>query len=219
MTDLVDGRLEGFGVHESIPSFTLPPNLNLKDACYDSCTVDLTECGLRCLTDGHDYVWVGGNESGFVNMITCYAFNNPTKILQAIAEAFDTDIFSEHEPQFWGFHTQGEWDAAWGVPTKEQQDEFYLELLKFACNKPNRITPGTKGEIDAKIAKQLVEADPTLIQPGRREDLFKKINEVFIRDHVPKSSSVLDFSAEAIAELKRMFAHQKAFCQKGIRRY
>jgi hypothetical protein len=132
-------------------------------------------------------------------MITRYGINNPTKILQAIAEAFDTDIFSEHEPQFWGFHTQEEWDAAWGVPTKEQQDEFYLELLKFACNKPNRITPGTKGEIDAKIAKQLVEADPTLIQPDRREDLLKKINEVFIRDHVPK----VECSEEFIAELER----------------
>jgi hypothetical protein len=41
MTDLVDGRLEEFGVRESIPSFTLPLNLNLKDSCYDSCTVDL----------------------------------------------------------------------------------------------------------------------------------------------------------------------------------
>jgi hypothetical protein len=192
MTDLVDGRLEEFGVSESIEPI---------------------QSSARCLTDGHNYVWVDGNESGFVDMITCYALNNPTKILQAMAEALDTDIFSEHEPQFWGFHTQEEWDAAWGVPTKEQQDEFYLELLKFACNKPNRITPGTKGEIDAKIAKQLVEADPTLIQPGRREDLLEKIREVFIRDHVPK----VEWSDEAVAELERIFAHQGAF-QKGIRR-
>jgi hypothetical protein len=28
---------------------------------------------------------------------------------------------------------------------------------------------------------------PTLIQPGRREDLLKKINEVFIRDPCPRS--------------------------------
>jgi hypothetical protein len=124
MTDLVDGQLEEFGVRESIPNFTLPLNLNLKDSCCDSCTVDLTEGSSRCLTDGHNYVWVDGNESGFVDMITRYGLNNPTKILQAIAEAFDTDIFSEHEPQFWGFHTQEEWDAAWGAPTKEQQDEF-----------------------------------------------------------------------------------------------
>ena len=27
----------------------------------------------------------------------------------AIAEAFDTGIVSEHEPQFWGFDTQEEW--------------------------------------------------------------------------------------------------------------
>src|SRR5262245_16479611 len=94
MTDLVDGRLERFGVHESIPSFTLPLNFNLKDGCYNSCTVDLTELGLRCLTDGDNYLCVA-NESGFVDTITRYGLNDPTRILQAIAEAFDTDIFSE----------------------------------------------------------------------------------------------------------------------------
>jgi hypothetical protein len=60
----------------------------------------------------------------------------------------------------------------------------------------NRITPGTKAEIDAKIAKQLVEADPTLIQPGRREDLLTKIREVFIRDHVRKVECSEEFIAE-----------------------
>jgi hypothetical protein len=194
MADLGDGRLEEFGVRAA---------------------VEPIQSSARYLTDSHNYVWVFGNKSGFVDMITCYGFNNPTKILQAIAEAFGTDIFSEHEPQFWGFQTQEEWDAAWGARTKELQDEFYLELLKFACNEPNRIKPGTKQEIDAKIAKRLVEADPTLIQPGRREDLLKRISEAFIRDHVPEEKW---WSDEAIAELDRLFAYQGAFC-KGIRRY
>ena len=34
-------------------------------------------------------------------------------ILGAIAEAFSTDIFSEYEPQYWGYDTQEEWEAAW----------------------------------------------------------------------------------------------------------
>jgi hypothetical protein len=42
-----------------------------------------------------------------------------------------------------------------------------------------------------------------LIQPGRREDLLKKISEVFIRDHVPEEKW---WSDEAIAELDRPFA-------------
>jgi hypothetical protein len=80
--------------------------------------VEPIQSSARYLTDSHNYVWVYGNKSGFVDMITRYGCNNPTKILQAIAEAFGTDIFSEHEPQFWGFQTQEEWDAAWGARTK-----------------------------------------------------------------------------------------------------
>jgi hypothetical protein len=46
------------------------------------------------------------------------------KILQAICEAFDADIFSEYEPQFWGFDTQEEWDAWQRAIAKEHEDEF-----------------------------------------------------------------------------------------------
>ena len=35
---------------------------------------------------------------------------DPRHIIKAIEQAFDTEIFSEHEPQFWGFATQEEWD-------------------------------------------------------------------------------------------------------------
>ena len=40
------------------------------------------------------------------------AGNNPVFILSAVCQAFDTHIFSEYEPKFWGFDTQEEWDEA-----------------------------------------------------------------------------------------------------------
>ena len=138
IADLVDGRLEEFGIREHVHS---------RDTSATS----------KCLTDGRNYLWVDGNESGFV--ITRCEGNDPHKILGAIAEVFDTGIVSEDEPQFWGFDTQEQMDARLEEISKEHQDKFYLDLLNFVSDKPHDIKPGTIGEIQAEIAKQLVEAE------------------------------------------------------------
>jgi hypothetical protein len=48
----------------------------------------------------------------------------PGGILKAISEVFDTEIYSEHEPQFWGFDTEEEWEA-WqdSLPTGSTSDD------------------------------------------------------------------------------------------------
>lgn len=165
INDLLDGRLAEFRVREHVnPSETDDQH--------------------KCLTDGRNYLHVHGDEDGFVSTFTRYMPNGvPSKILEAIAKAFDTDIFSEYEPQYWGFDTQEEWDAAWEAIAKDNENRFYLDVLNYVSNKPNAIMPGTIGEIQAKIAKQLVEADPTLVLPERREDLMKGIHEIYDRDH------------------------------------
>ena len=59
----------------------------------------------RCLTDGNQFLAVFLTEDGFVDFLTAYGTDPPRKILHAICEAFGTEIFSEHEPQFmffWG---------------------------------------------------------------------------------------------------------------------
>jgi hypothetical protein len=164
ITDLLDGRLEEFGVREHVhPTETTATH--------------------KCLTDGRNFLWAYGDKSGFVSVITRYAGNAPGKILGAIAEVFDTGIVSEYEPQFWGFDTQEQWDAAWKELAKKDQDRFYLDLLNFVSNKPHDVKPGTIGEIQAKIAKQLVEADSTLVQPERSEEFLNKIDEIYDREH------------------------------------
>jgi hypothetical protein len=101
IADLIDGRLQKFGIREYV------------DPIWTNATA-------KCLSDGRNCVWVFGNKSGFVSSITRCGANDPAKILEAIAEAFDTGIVSEHEPQFWGFDTQEEWHAAWqqNIPYK-----------------------------------------------------------------------------------------------------
>jgi hypothetical protein len=100
--DLFDGRLEKFGVREH-------PN-------RDATVVE------KCLTDGENYLWVYADKRDHsLGSMTRWA-PNPQKIIQAIEEAFDTAIYSEHEPQYWGFDTKAEWEAA------ERRQRLQLEL-------------------------------------------------------------------------------------------
>ena len=90
--DLLDGRLERFGIHEvnAAPQHDFGP-LKPEEESDEQ----------KCLTDGRNFVWVYIRD-GFVDTLTRYFPNGaPGKILGAISEVFDTDIFSEHEPQFW----------------------------------------------------------------------------------------------------------------------
>jgi len=162
--DLFDGRLETFGVREHI----------VQDTTDDR----------KCLTDGRNYLWVWIDKEGFVLALTRYFPNgSPSKILRAIAAIFDTDIFSEHEPQYWGFESQKEWDADLKEMAREQEDEFYGELIKFVSGQPADIGEGTIGWIKAQIAKELVKDDPRLSLPEERERLMKDVEAVWRRDH------------------------------------
>jgi hypothetical protein len=133
--ELFDTRLEAFGVREHFVA------------------VESTE-SWRCLTDGRNFRWVSICEDGIVGDLTRYHPGGaPGKILNAVAEAFDTDIVSEYEPQYWGFDTQEEWDARDEQISKEHEERFHNELLKFLHGEPNDIRPGTIGMIWAEIAK------------------------------------------------------------------
>jgi hypothetical protein len=146
--ELFDGRLEAFGIRERV-------------------TADSNE-ERRCLTDGRNCVWVEINEEGRVtHLVRYFPGGAPRKILDAVAQAFDTDIFSEYQPQYWGFDTQEEWDAFQDKIAKEHADQFYADVLKFLRGEPHHIGPGTNGMTMAKIAKALVEKDASLLDPRK----------------------------------------------------
>jgi hypothetical protein len=159
--DLFGGQLENFGVREKVTSDTS----ELK----------------RCLTDGRNYLWVYIADDGFVSCLSRYGGNAPGKIINAIAEAFETEIFSEYEPQFWGFATQEEWDAAMKEMHDRHQQQFYRDLCAYVHGRPNNIRPGTVGETQAKIAKKLVEEDAAVIDG--KEKLLAEIEAIYDRDH------------------------------------
>jgi len=183
--DLFDGRLEKFGVREQL-------------------TADTTETS-KCLTDGRNCLWVYINDAGFVGGFTRYFPNGaPGKILRAIARAFDTDIFSEYEPQYWGFNTPEEWYAWQEKLAKEDDEKFHAELLRYLRGEPNDIRPGSVGMGWAEEAKKLVGNDPTLLLPENKDKLLNEARSVYYRDH----AVTVTLSPEDIASMEMIATHE-----------
>jgi hypothetical protein len=163
MADLFDGRLENVGVHQH--------------HCEE------TTSNKKCLTDGRNFLWVYCNEEGLASTFTRYGLNAPRRILGAIADEFDVDIVSEYEPEFWGYETTEEWDAAWEAMAEKDKQDFYNEVVKFVRGESHDIRPGTIGMIQAEIAKQLIAECPELLAEHKRPDLIKAVNMIYDRDH------------------------------------
>ena len=168
---LFDGRLEQFGVHEHFPSSKMEP-------------------GARILADGSNFLWAYQCPkvvTGF-SSYAGYAGNNPCRILAAIEEVFEVEIVSEHDPRYWGFDTQEEWEIAMDKMEKERADSFYLELLKYLGNEPNDLQAGTNEIVRAEIGARLVADNPELLLLENRPALEKAIARIFdqqLRKDVP----------------------------------
>ena len=162
MNELFDGRLDAYEVREEI--------------------VDRTTATDRVLTDGNNYLWILGR-GGNVDVLVRYGRNAPGKILGAIAEVFDTDIYSEHEPQYWGHDTEEAWDLAWKNLAEEDQRRFHADIVRYVAGESNGIKPGTVGAVQAEIAKGLVGADPGLVASERRTELMAAIEKTYSDRH------------------------------------
>lgn len=182
--ELFGRRLERFGVRERVTSATTKQS--------------------RCLTDGRNCLWVYLTDDGFVGSISRYGVNAPSKILGAIINAFETEVFSEHEPQYWGFETAEEWDAAMKAMWDEQRSGFYADICAYIQGKPHDIKIGTIGEIQAKIAKSLVEQDAALLKPENKDTLLAEIEVIYERDH----AVIVTLTPEDIAFVKMLATHE-----------
>lgn len=131
------------------------------------------------------------------------AWGVPVPILRALAERFPTlrmeGSFREEYCHFAGnihiskgevefedttAEARAEWDRVMREMERESVDRFYADVLKFVAGVPNGISPGTIGEIKAKIAAQLVAEDPGLTSPNRREELISQVDTAYERGHV-----------------------------------
>ena len=161
--DLFDGRLKEVGVHEQ----------QNEDETSNK----------RCLTDGKNFLWVHSNAQGLVSSFTRHGGNAPQRILRAIADKFDVDIVSEYEPEYWGYETEEEWDAAWGAIAEKHKRDFYNDVVRFVRGESHDIRTGTIGMIQAEIAKRLVAESPELLDEDKRCELIKAVEVIYDRDH------------------------------------
>lgn len=104
--------------------------------------------------------------------------------MKAIAEVFETDIFSENQPQYWSFDTQGEWHAAMEQLERKERERFYAEIVKYLRGEPHDMLPSTIGMAKAEIAKKLVEENPELLSPENKDQLMSKMESHYERDEV-----------------------------------
>ena len=175
--ELFDGRLEAFGVREAVRSGETaggyPPYMKVKEVRY--------------LSKGSESMKVVVRENGYASLDVRNFWCAPEKeIFHAIAEAFGADIVTEHDPEYWGFATQEEWDADQRRIHEEHEQQFYVELLKHVRGEPNDIEPGTIGMVKAEIAKRLVGQDPSLQSPENKRKLLSEIDAIYDRDHAVK---------------------------------
>jgi hypothetical protein len=126
-SELFDGRLEKFGVHEH----------------------GQARENHRCLTDCENCLGVLINDAGHV---TGFArewngnWGSPNKILSTVSDAFETKIFSYQEPEYFGLESEEE-KAAWcpnkktwknGSQSVRQRDSRSILTLRRSIGRTGR---------------------------------------------------------------------------------
>ena len=121
---------------------------------------------------------------GLVPGFNRHGINAPQYIFQAIADEFGVDIVSEHAPQYWGYETTEEWDAASAAMAEQDEHNFYNEVVMFARGEGGHdLRPGTIGMMKAEIAKRLIAKSPDLLAEDKRPDLIKAVEMIYDKDH------------------------------------
>jgi len=107
MSDLFSGRLMKYGISGKPPEgYTVIRGHFSWDSGH--------------LTDGSNGLAVYSTIDGMVSELSG---NSAEYILKCIAKEFETEIYCEEQPQFWGFDTQEELDASYGTTLSEAGDE------------------------------------------------------------------------------------------------
>jgi hypothetical protein len=188
--ELFDGRLEAFGVREEVRP----------EGVADPYPAYMKVEQVRYLTDGRNSLEVAVYETGFADIIVENLWCAPEKeIFHAIAEAFATEIVTEGQPEFYGFETEEEWDAAQKRFHEESERRFHAELLKHLRGEPSDIQPGNTWMKRGEIAKSLVDKDPSLMEPENRDRLLGEINAIYDRAYAVKVTLTPEEVADAEA--------------------
>jgi hypothetical protein len=106
---------------------------------------------------------------------------DPHYILRSISDEFDVDIVSEYEPQYWGFETEDEWNAALAKMEEDAERDFLNEVVKFVRGEDHKISSGTVGMAQAEIVKRLIAENPHLAVEAKLPDLINAVRTIYDR--------------------------------------
>ena len=107
MRDVFDGRLQHYGIMAARVR------------------------GIGDLTDEQaNYLSVVADHSGHVFYLIRCLGNSSFRILEAIKAAFNTEIYSDAQPQFYGFKTKEEWDDAMDQEAWETMKACHSNIVK-----------------------------------------------------------------------------------------
>ena len=87
---------------------------------------------------------------------------------------------------------------------REDNERFYIEILKHLRGEANNIKPGTIGMILAQIAEGLLATDPELMLLENKDRLLNAIDEIYEREHVVR----LTLSDADMAAARMMITHE-----------
>jgi hypothetical protein len=158
---LFDGRLEKYSIKEEIVANPSDGRRYLV-GCDGFLEVDRTDDGTCTFT-----------RRGCV----------PWSIFDALAEEFEIELVSEYDHRYWGFATEKDWNDWNEKLAKEDETEFYNNLIKYVRDEPNGLGPDSIGMIQGGIAKTLVKGDPSLMAPEKRNALLEVVTAIYDRDH------------------------------------
>jgi hypothetical protein len=163
--DMFDGRLEKRGVYEHIAAETT--------------------AATRFLTDRRNYLTVRINADGVVQDLTRGGMNAPQTILQAIEEAFETEIVSEYEGRYWGFESDEEYDKCMQEMEKADNEKFHADVVRYLKGEPHKLRPGTIGMLTAEQVKKHVADRPQLLDAENEGELRAVVEHtLWHADHV-----------------------------------
>ena len=155
MADLFDGRLASYGISEFIAvPLTQQERAALKEHIKAGIRVEHMELvsrfrfensrkhGDRCLWDGRNYVWCFAalredlTPTEYLGYMTRYGDNDPTHILVTIEKVFETEIFDDDQPQYWGFENEEEMVAFMRARAEEREDDQRPKAMWLPSGRP-----------------------------------------------------------------------------------
>ena len=156
ISDIFDGRLSQYGIHERVEE-------------------GRTSERERCLSDGFDQLWLSGHKIPERGAFTSYSYHDCPVILGRLSQLFETCVYSEHEPQYWGFDSQREWDEFEREMADQQYQDTYKNLINFLTLRDHPFKEGTVGMGWALTAHQLVVSDPSYLEYGRKKEFLNAV--------------------------------------------